>query len=344
MTITVRTDVPLKNYVTMHIGGNARFMADIHSYQEITQLAAHAQQQNLPIFVLGGGSNTLVHDEGYPGIVLRNRIAGFEVIDEAVASCTIKVGAGENWDDTVKRAVNMNLTGIECLSAIPGTAGAAPVQNIGAYGQEISDTLVSLDAIDLRTNQLVTMSNSDCHFAYRDSIFRNTAIDRYVIVSITLQLYRSPPKPPFYSALQEYLDANNTGIITPKVIRDGVMAIRAEKLPDPKLQPNTGSFFKNAIVEGWQLTQLRTEYPDVPAHEMSDGKYKIPTGWLIEQSGLKGKRMHGMKIHDKNALVLINESAQSYRDLAAARNEIINIVRDKFHIQIEQEPLEMGHP
>ncbi len=337
----IHTNIPLKNYVTMRLGGNARFMTDVHSAEEVGDIVKRAKSQNLPIYVLGGGSNTIVHDEGYAGIVLRNRIPGFEVIAETPSDATIKIGAGENWDEVVKRCVDMNLTGIECLSAIPGTAGAAPVQNIGAYSQEVAETLVSLDAYDEKTDQIVTLSNADCQFSYRFSIFRGEEMGRYVITSITLRLYKSMPVPPFYKAVQDYLDANNISIYTPLVIRDVVTKIRADKLPDPKDRPNNGSFFKNAIVEDWQLSDLRNEYPDMPIYDMPDGRFKIPTGWLIEQAGYKGQLLHGIRVHDKNALVLINEAATGYADLAAARDEIIGAIRDKFRIQIEQEPLEM---
>ena len=341
MSITIHTDVPLKNYVTMRLGGRARFMADLHSPSEIHEIVQRAKEQQLPVFVLGGGSNTLVHDDGYQGLVLRNRIPGFEVIGETASDVTIKVGAGEPWDDVVRRTVEMRLSGIEALSAIPGTAGAAPVQNIGAYGQEVAETLISLEAYDEQTSQIVTLSNADCLFSYRNSIFRSSALGRYIITSITLRLFKAAPAPPFYKAVQEYLDERSTTLYTPEVIRQAVMAIRADKLPDPKERPNTGSFFKNAIVEDWQLNDLKKDYPDIPAYDMPDQLYKIPTGWLIEQTGLKGQLLHGMRVHDKNALVLINESATSYKDLATARTEIIGAVRDKFRIQIRQEPLEM---
>jgi UDP-N-acetylmuramate dehydrogenase len=235
----------------------------------------------------------------------------------------------------------MNLSGIEAMSAIPGTAGAAPVQNVGAYGQEIAETLLSVEAYDIETDRMVVLENADCGFSYRHSIFRGDAAGRYVITSITLELYKTPPQPPFYKAVQDYFDANNITMFTPQIVRDAVIAIRMDKLPDPKVTPNTGSFFKNAIVEDWQLADLKKEYPDIPTYDMPDGRFKIPTGWLIEQTGLKGKTLHGMRIHDKNALVLINESATSYADLAAARDEIMGAVRDQFRIAIEQEPLEI---
>lgn len=337
----IHTNIPLKNYVTMRIGGNARFMADIHSVSEVADIVAKAKSQNLHIYILGGGSNTVVRDEGFDGLVLRNRIPGFEIIADTPESTTIKIGAGEEWDQVVARTVDMNLIGIECLSAIPGTAGAAPVQNIGAYGQEVAETLVSLEAYDTRDSQHVTLSNEQCGFSYRHSIFRGEYAGRYIITSITLRLYKAAPQPPFYKAVQDYLDAHTITLYTAKTLRDAVMAIRKDKLPDPKERPNNGSFFKNAIVEGWQLSDLRADYPDMPTYDMPDGRFKVPTGWLIEQAGLKGQLLHGMRVHDKNALVLINESAASYADLAAARDEIIGTVRDKFRIIIEQEPLEM---
>jgi UDP-N-acetylmuramate dehydrogenase len=337
----IHTNIPLKNYVTMKLGGNARFMTDVHDPEEVADIVKRAKSQNLPIYVLGGGSNTLVHDEGYSGLVVRNRIPGFTVISETPSDATIKIGAGENWDEVVKRAVDMNLSGIECLSMIPGTAGAAPVQNIGAYGQEIAETLVSLEAYDETTDQIVTLLNEECQFSYRYSIFRGDQMGRYIITSITLRLYKSTPQPPFYKGVQDYLDEHNISLYTAQVLRDAVKAIRLDKLPDPIERPNTGSFFKNAIIEDWQLNDLRAQYPDAPSYDMPDGKFKVPTGWLIEQAGFKGKLLHGMRVHDKNALVLINESASGYADLAMARDEIIGRVRDKFRIQIEQEPLEM---
>lgn len=337
----IHTNIPLKNYLTMRLGGNARFMTDIHTPDEIPDLVSRAKSQQLPVFILGGGSNTLVRDEGFPGVVLRNRIMGFEVIAETASDATLKIGAGENWDDTVKRVVDMKLSGIECLSAIPGTAGAAPVQNIGAYGQEIAETLVSVDVYDMQSGQFATLTNEECHFAYRSSIFREADTGRYIITSITLRLYKAAPHPPFYKAVQDYLDQNGITIYTVDTIRQAVSAIRADKLPDPTQRPNTGSFFKNAVVEDWQLVDIRQNYPDAPIYEMGGDTYKLSTGWLIEQAGLKGALLHGIRVHDRNALVLINESATNYADLAAARDEIAGAVRDKFRIQIVQEPLEM---
>lgn len=337
----IHTNIPLKNYTTMRLGGNARFMTEVRTPEEVAEVCRKSRAQNLPIFVLGGGSNVIVHDEGFDGIVIRNRIPGFEIVSDDPSQTQIKVGAGENWDEVVRRTVELNLSGIEAMSGIPGTAGAAPVQNVGAYGQETADTLISLEAYDIQEDRFVTLQNSDCGFSYRHSIFRGDDMGRYVILNTTLRLYKSAPQPPFYVAIQNYFDANNITIFTPATIRDAVLNIRKNKLPDPAVTPNTGSFFKNAVIEDWQLKELLANYPDVPKYDLPDGRYKIPTGWLIEQAGLKGKTLHGMRVHDKNSLVLINESAKSYADLAAARDEIIGAVRDKFRIAIEQEPLEI---
>ncbi len=337
----IHTNIPLKNYLTMKLGGPARFMTTVTTAQELAAAIRNARAQSVPFFVLGGGSNVVAHDEGFAGIVVRNRILGFDIIGDTASSSTIKIGAGENWDETVAKTVELGLSGIDAMSAIPGTVGAAPVQNVGAYGQEIADTLLELEAYDSKEDRFVVLRNEDCGFAYRHSMFRGDQAGRYGIISITLMLYKSAPQPPFYAALQDYLDSNNITLFTSSVIRDAVMAIRADKLPDPKILPNTGSFFKNAIIEKWQLDDLKVSWPDIPSYDLGDKRVKIPTGWLIEQTGLKGQLLHGMRIHDKNALVLINESATSYGDLAAARTEIIAKVRDMFRIQIEQEPLEI---
>lgn len=337
----IHTNIPLKNYSTMRLGGNARFMVDVHTVDQLTQVVARAIEQNLSIFVLGGGSNTIVRDEGFDGLVIRNRIMGYDILEDTTAYTTIRVGAGEIWDDVVRRTVEANLSGIEALSAIPGTAGAAPVQNIGAYGQEVADVLVSVDAYDLVSQQSVVLPPEDCAFSYRSSIFRTTAAGQYVITAITMRLSKTSPAPPFYRAVEEYLSAHNTTMFTVQIIRDAVVNIRADKLPDPTDRPNSGSFFKNAIIDDWQYDELIREYPDMPSYSMPGDRYKIPTGWLIEQVGLKGALLHGMRVHDHNTLVLINESAKSYADLAAAREEIRNKVREVFRISIEQEPLEI---
>ena len=342
LIMDIKTSVPLSTLTTMRLGGPARFFAEAHSVEQIIALCKNARTLNQKFVVIGGGSNLIVHDEGFDGLVIRNAIPGFEVIEEDDSAVTLQIGGGELWDAVVSRSVGRGLTGIEALSGIPGTAGAAPVQNIGAYGQEIADTLVSLDAYDTINDQLVRLSWEDCGFAYRHSIFRDDPSRRYIIVAISLKLYKRAPQPPFYAAVQKHLDAAGVTEFTPAIIRSTVLEIRANKLPDPELLPNAGSFFKNAIVEKWRRDELLEQYNYMTSYEMDENTYKIPTGWLIQESGLSGEVLHGIKVHEGNNLVLINESATSYADLAAAREEIQNAVRDTFRIDIEQEPIELA--
>ena len=335
----IHTNISLKNYTTMKIGGYARFMTDVTKIEDLKTICDNAKSQNLPIFIIGGGSNVIASDEGFSGIVIRIRIPGFEITGDDLNSTTIKIGAGEDWDSVVKRTVDMNLSGIETMSAIPGTTGATPIQNVGAYGQEIADTLQSVEAYDIENDKFVTLQSADCKFSYRNSIFRGEAKGRYIVTSITLKLSKNQPQPPFYESLQKYLDEKQIKIYTVQTIRDAVIEIRKTKLPDPKIMANSGSFFKNTIIENWQLADLQKSFPDMPIFEMGDGHYKIPTGWLIEKAGLKGQLINGVRVYDKNALVLVNESATSYNDLVNARDQIIGKVRDMFRVQIEQEPL-----
>ena len=325
----------------MRLGGNTKTFITIDSRDELMSVIADAKTKNKPFFVIGGGSNIIAHDEGFDGILIQVKITDFQVVECDELSSTIRIGAGEDWDDVVEKSVSLNLSGIEAMSGIPGTAGAAPIQNVGAYGQEIADTLVSLEAYDTERNEFVILANSDCEFSYRDSIFRNSEKGRYIITSILIKLSKKPIQPPFYESLQKYLDENNILDYSPKNIREAVLKIRGDKLPDPKYLPSAGSFFKNTIVDQKTIEQIIQKYPNLSFHQTSDGNYKIATGWLIDQSGLRGKLINGMRVYEKNALVLVNESAQSYDDLAAARQEIVDTVYENFQIRIEQEPLEI---
>ena len=338
----VMTNISLKQYTTMKLGGETRYMATADSASDVVSLYRNARKENLPIFVLGCGSNVITHDEVFEGIVLLNKIKGFEIISETDEATDVKIGAGEVWDEVVEKAIGLGLQGVEAMSGIPGTAGAAPVQNVGAYGQEIADTLISLEAYDSKTDTIVTISADECDFSYRNSIFRDKEKGRYCILNITLRLNKAEPKPPYYASLQRYIDENDIREVNLSVIRVAVLNIRSEKLPDPAELPSAGSFFKNALVEKWKLEELQKEYSDIPNYAMPDGRYKIPTGWLIDKAGLRSYRSHGMRVYEKNALVLVNDSATGYDDLAAIREEIVQIVFDKFGIKIEQEPLELS--
>jgi UDP-N-acetylmuramate dehydrogenase len=333
----IHTNVSLKDYSTMRLGGTAEALTTVTTKQDLVEAIAWAEAHNKPLLMVGGGSN-IIFSDGYQGLIIVNALHGFRVTRQDDQGATIEIGAGENWDKVVQQSVALGLSGIEKLSAIPGTAGATPVQNVGAYGAEIADTLVSLEAYDTKTKQFTTLSKEDCKFSYRTSIFKSPHNRHYIITSITLRLAKTNPQPPFYATLQDYLDKNNVTAFTPRTIRDAIIAIRAQKLPDPKIIANTGSFFKNPIVEHGILAHIQQTHPDVPFYDMPDSKIKLLAGWLIDRAGLKGYASHGMKIYEKNALVFVNESAQTYADLAAFKQEIISKVEAAFCVRLEQEP------
>lgn len=333
----IQKNVPLKDYSTMRLGGIAEALTTVSTKEELAKAIAWAKERHKPWLMLGGGSN-VIFSNGYTGLVIINALHGFDVIDEDDTSVTLRLGAGEVWDDIVARTVAQGYSGIEKLSAIPGTTGATPVQNVGAYGAEIADVLLDLETYDTHTTSFVTLSNADCQFSYRNSIFKSPKDRRYVITNITIKLSKLWPQPPFYESLQSYLDKNRISEYSPAALRSAVVAIRAQKLPDPQIVANTGSFFKNPLVTTGKLAQLQQDYLKMPFYKMKDDRVKLLAGWLIDKAGLKGYRSHGMKIYEKNALVFINESAKDYDDLAAFRQEIIDKVYATFGIALEQEP------
>jgi len=318
----------------MRLGGPARFVVEIEKPSEIEDALEFARERNLPIFILGGGANTLGHDEGYSGVIITNKIRG---ISEP-APGLITAFAGEEWDDLVAYSVEKGYTGIEALSKIPGSVGAAPVQNIGAYGQDVSDTFISASVYDLKNREFKTLDKSDFGFSYRKSILNTTEKGRYFIISITLKLAPGEMTRPFYNSIEKYLAANNITDFSPASIRKIVSVIRADKLPDPKEKASAGSFFKNVYLS--EKEAEAAEKNNIPVYHGHDG-LKINSGWLIEEAGLKGKLLNGIRVSDKAALVLINESAKSYSDLASARSEIIETVKAKFGFHLEQEPVEL---
>lgn len=333
----IQSNVPLKDYSTMRLGSNAKALAVIHSKEDLVQAVIWANERDLPILVLGGGSNVIFSD-GYEGLVIINRIDGYNVLSEYNEGATICIGAGENWDKAVEKTVENNLHGIELLSGVPGTSGATPVQNVGAYGAEIADTLTELEVYNLKTGQFETLSKEECHFGYRNSIFKPIEHRKYIIVSITLKLVKQMPKPPFYNSLQKYLDEHNITDYTPKSIRQAVLAVRANRLPDPSKLANSGSFFKNPIVSMTHAETLQNQYPDLAFWPLEEGKAKIAAGWLLEKAGLRGYSAHGMKTYEHHALVLVNDHAQNYDDLLKFKQEIIDAVQEKFGVKLEQEP------
>lgn len=334
-------DVALKLHSTMRLGGTAAYLTDIHDHSELTEALAWAEERGLPVLMIGDGSNIIWQDEGFAGLIMVNKIKRFEEQIEDEENYYVTVGAGENWDETVARVTAKGVTGIEGLSLIPGTAGATPVQNVGAYGQEIKDTLVSVEAYDSQLKQFVNIAGQDCGFSYRNSRFK-TGGDRgrFFITAITLHLLRGNPKPPFYRALQGYFDEHGITNPTPQVMREAVIAIRTSKLPDPATVANNGSFFANPIIDEAQFVQLSANFSGIPSWHMEDGRIKIPAAWLVEQTGFKDTHdpETGMGTWPAHALVLVNEHASSTAQLLAFRQKIIGAVQQKFGITLEQEP------
>jgi UDP-N-acetylmuramate dehydrogenase len=333
-------DVPLKLHSTMRLGGTAAYMADIHDRRELQEALSWAEQGNLPVLMIGSGSNIIWRDEGFPGLILVNKIMRFEEQQEDEENYYVTVGGGENWDSVVARTVEKGMTGIEALSLIPGTTGATPVQNVGAYGQDISQTLVSVEAYDRQAKQFVSLPGSECDFGYRTSRFKTADRGRFFITAITLHLMHANPQPPFYAALQRYFDEHDLHDFTSATVRDAVIAIRQSKLPDPAKIANNGSFFANPIVDQSLLTQIQATYPEMPHWPTPDDRVKLSAAWLVETAGFKNAHdaETGMATWPQQALVLVNEKAQSTAQLLAFKQKIITKVQQLFEVTLEQEP------
>lgn len=332
-------NVPLSQHSTMRLGGPAKYLMEITTPAQIEPAVAWAREKNLKIIMIGDGSNIVWTDAGWDGLVLVNKIAGFEFQDQEFQTF-VNIGAGENWDKCVERIVAAGLSGVENLSLIPGTAGATPVQNVGAYGKEIADTLVCVQAYDTVENKMVVIAKADCGFAYRKSRFNGVDKNRFLITSITLALTKTPPMPPFYGALQTYLSEHKITTYTPANIREAVITVRNSKLPDPAKVANCGSFFANPIIDQSTLETIKIKYPNIQYWEVEGNQAKVSAAWLLEQLGLKGyhEPNTGMAIWDKHSLVLVNEKAPNTAALLAFRDAIIQKVQEKFNITLKQEP------
>lgn len=353
--LKIEENVMIKNLVTMRIGGPAKFVITVTDKEDIPEAYKFAKERNLPVWVLGGGANTFSKDEGFEGVIILDRIMGISQIEtpadeeEKEGVAYFKAYGGEQWDDLVTYVSERGYSGIEAMAGIPGTAGAAPVQNIGAYGQEVTQVIVSVEAYDTKLEKFVVVPASDMKMSYRKSIFNSGEnVGRYFIYSTTVRVEKGQLNPPFYRSLQAYVDEHGETDFSPLNIARMVKEVRNSKLPDPEKIASAGSFFKNvyltdeeadeAEARGIQVWRNAKEVgPDSPEKRTN----LVNSGWLIEEAGLKGKVFHGMKVSDKAALILINESAESYADLAAAREEIAKIVFDKFGFKIEQEPDEI---
>jgi UDP-N-acetylmuramate dehydrogenase len=332
-------NVSLKDYSTMRLGGAVSYVLEVTDKKELETALAWADDQNLPAIMIGDGSNIVWRDEGFPGLLIVSKIMGYEVLEREDGNVFLTIGSGENWDSVVERSVKDGLSGIEALSLIPGTAGATPVQNVGAYGQEIADVFVSAEVFDRQTKAHTLLSKYDCEFGYRTSKLKEAEHGRYFISAITLHLQRKNPEPPFYQSLDRYLAERGVKQYTPQVIRDAVIEIRRSKLPDPKQVANNGSFFANPIVDEGTLVQIQANYPNVVFWPVNGGA-KLSGAWLIEAAGFKD--FHdpdtGMATWPNQPLVLVNEKAQHTTDLLKFRDNIISTVQSKFEVTLKQEP------
>ncbi|HET8991673.1 MAG TPA: UDP-N-acetylmuramate dehydrogenase [Candidatus Saccharimonadales bacterium] len=336
----IQENVELAKYSTMGLGGKARYLTEISSRGELIDACEFAKSKELPCLAVGSGSNITWRDEGYPGLIIISDIKGIEFEWQTEDEALVTIGSGEIWDNAVEACVSEGLSGIEALSLIPGKVGATPVQNVGAYGQEIADTLVQLEAYDMKSDAIVTISNQDCGFGYRTSRFKTTDRGRFFIITITLKLKKVNPQPPFYSALENYFKERNITDFTPQAIRDAVIDIRSHKLPNPKDVHNNGSFFANPIISVTKFQQLQQDYPDLPHWTLENDMVKIPAAWLIEKSGYKDYHDEhtGMATWANQPLVLVNEHAKTTKDLMEFRDKIVKEVKDKFDIDLVQEP------
>lgn len=334
--MTIEENVPLAAFTTFRIGGAARFFVRVDSLQELQEAIAFANEKILRVLVLGGGSNMLIDDEGFDGLVIKIDIRGIEILQESEGA-ELVVGAGESWDELVARTVEEGLWGIENLSGIPGTVGAAPVQNIGAYGSELKDTFVWAEALDVTTQEMVRLDATACAFSYRSSIFKRHA-GQYVILRVALRLSKLPnPKLSYKDLTLAFPGAEPT---LPEV-RGAVLAIRARKFPDLAVEGTAGSFFLNPIVSAEVAATLTKEYPDLPqyAQEGSEERsVKISLAWLLDNVlGLKGYSVGGARLFESQPLVVVARAGTSSNDVEALAGEVIEKIQKKFNITIEME-------
>lgn len=336
----MQENTPISTLTTMKIGGPTRYLKEIFDPRQIAPALDFAKENSLPIFILGGGTNTFATDTGFSGLILRNKIRGIEILRQVAGEIIISGGSGETLDSFIAFGTKRGYSGMEAISGVPGTLGAAPVQNVGAYGQEISQVLDSVDVFDTRTGRFETIDANQLKLSYRKSVFNSgPSVGRFFITRVTVRLKKTHLEPPFYTSLQNYIDSHKISDFSPENIREAVLAVRAAKLPDPTTIPSSGSFFKNVILSDTEATKAEEAGIQV---WRENGKNTVNSGWLIEEAGLKGQEFFGFRVWDKASLILVNESATSYADLDKARQHIIDTVKAKFGYTLEQEPVEIS--
>lgn len=324
----------LKAYNTFGLDTRA---ANLLKVQSVADLKEGLKLSYDSVFILGGGSNMLLTKD-IEGLVIKNEIKGIEVIEETEDKVIISIGGGENWHQLVLWAIRNNYGAIENLSLIPGTVGAAPIQNIGAYGVELKDVFVKLEAINLSTLRKKTFSKKACQFGYRDSVFKRMLKGQYFITKVFLQLTKEHHQLNMnYGAIKSQLVEKGIESPTIKDISDTVIAIRSSKLPDPAELGNSGSFFKNPEISRTHFEQLQQQFPDIVYYDLPNGKVKVPAGWLIEQDGWKGKKIGNTGAHAKQALVLVNYGNATGEEVQQLAFDIIASVKRKFGIELTAE-------
>ena len=327
----------LRGYNTFGIEAEARQFVEISSIDQYVSIRKSGEYAHLPHLFLGGGSNVLL-TKAQEALVVKISIPGISVLKEDTDFVWLKGGAGVVWDEFVQYAVNQGWSGLENLSLIPGTVGAAPMQNIGAYGAEIKDTFESLEALNLQTLELEVFDAKACAFGYRESFFKRAGKGQYLISSVTFKLLKKPLVKTSYGAIQEVLAAK--GIAQPSIreVADAVIEIRKSKLPDPKEIGNSGSFFKNPTVSASEASRLIAEFPGIPNYPVEGSTdVKFPAGWFIEKAGWKGFRRGDAGVHAKQALVLVNYGEATGGDILALSEEIKQSIKDTFGVSLETE-------
>lgn len=330
--MNIQENISLKTFTTFGIDKKAKFFTVASSLEELVAALTKAKEMQLPVLVLGGGSNMLLTKD-FEGLVIKLEIKGIHLIHENEDQLLVEVGAGEIWHDLVLHCIQQDWAGLENLSLIPGTVGASPMQNIGAYGVEIKDVFHSLTALHRDTLTLTTFDAPACKFGYRESVFKNELKDQYVITSVTFSLSKTPHFRLDYGAIQDVLLEKGVQQPTLKAVSDAVIHIRESKLPNPKEIGNAGSFFKNPSIPSTQYGALKAQYPSLPGYPSTEG-VKVPAGWLIEQAGWKGKRFGEVGVHAKQALVLVNYGAGTGEEIKSLSEQIQASILEKFGIAL----------
>lgn len=326
----------LKPYNTFGITVFCDYFVEINSINEFRELTKNDIYQNNEKLIIGGGSN-LLFTKDFKGIVIKNNLKGKQVVSENEESVIVKIAAGENWHQFVMWCIDNGFCGLENLSLIPGCVGASPMQNIGAYGVEIKELFVELDAYDMKDGSLRTFYKADCNFGYRESVFKHAYKNQFFIGSVSFRLRKNPIVNVSYGAISAELES--AGIINPTIkdVSNAVIRIRKSKLPDPAETGNAGSFFKNPEVSSSIYSGIMEKFPDLVAYPLPNGNFKLAAGWLIEQCGLKGHEHNGAAVHLKQALVLINKNNCSGNDVYELSSYVMRKVFDKFGVTLERE-------